>query len=198
MRRAPSKTAAKKPASSNVKHNGIASAAVLKRTGKGWNQWFALLDRAGAKKWNHAKIAAHLYEKCKCPGWWNQMVAVGYEQARGLREKHERPEGYSISVSRTVGASLSKLYRAWATPAARKAWLQETKPITVRKATANKSMRVTWCDQKTSLEVNFYAKGMGKSQVVVQHSKLPDAKAGESMKRYWGKTLDGLRAAVEK
>ena len=43
---------------------------------------------------------------------------------------------------------------------------------TIRKATPKKSLRVTWGDGRTSLNVSFQAKGAGKSQVVVQHVKL--------------------------
>jgi hypothetical protein len=59
-------------------------------------------------------------------------------------------------------------------------------------------MRVSWNDKKTSLEINFYPKGADKSQVVVQHSKLPDAKSSAKMKTYWGKALDRLRSSLEK
>jgi hypothetical protein len=52
----------------------------------------------------------------------------------------------------------------------RKTWLPES--ITIRKATANKSMRITWIDEVTHLNVDFYSKGELKSQVVVQHSKI--------------------------
>jgi hypothetical protein len=58
-------------------------------------------------------------------------------------------------------------------------------------------MRMTWKDGKTSLQISFLGKGDGKSQVVVQHSKLPDAKAAAKMKTYWGKALDRLREVVE-
>lgn len=63
----------------------------------------------------------------------------------------------------------------------------------IRQATANKSMRITWVDNKTSLEVNFYPKGQAKSQLVVQHGKLPDAQAAAKMKIYWSKKLDWLK-----
>jgi hypothetical protein len=59
-------------------------------------------------------------------------------------------------------------------------------------------MRVTWNDVKTSLEINFYPKGDDKSQVVVQHSKLPNAKASATMKTYWTRALDRLRDTLEK
>jgi len=185
--------------SSARKIAGISDDAVKKRTGRTWNQWFAILDKAGARKMNHPQIAAYIYKEQKLPGWWAQMVTVGYEQARGLREKHQRPEGYEISVSRVVDVPLASLFRAWQEAKQRDKWLgaKESKKLEVRRATANKSLRITWSDEKTSLEVNFYQKGKSKAQVVVQHSKLKDAEAAVKMKSYWGKTLDGLKAYLE-
>ena len=171
--------------------------AVAAKTGKNWKQWFALLDKGGARKMTHQEIVKLLSEKHDVGPWWQQMVTVTYEQARGLRDKHQKPAGYQISVSRTVNAPLGKLYRAFANAKTRSSWLPED-GLVVRTATTDKSMRVTWNDKKTSLEVNFYAKGPDKSQVVVQHSKLQDAKSSAKMKTYWGKALDRLRAALEK
>ncbi|OGC86173.1 MAG: hypothetical protein A2142_02430 [candidate division Zixibacteria bacterium RBG_16_48_11] len=182
--------------SSGAKIAGISDEAVKKKTGRTWNQWIAILDKAGAKQMNHTRMAAYLYKQQKLPGWWAQMVTVGYEQARGLREKHQRPEGYSVSASRVVNVPLSTLYHSWAEAKQRDKWLK-VKRIEVRKATANKSIRITWSDKKSSLEVNFYDKGKSKTQVVVQHSKLKDAKAAEKMKGYWAKKLDGLKAFLE-
>ena len=125
------------------------------------------------------------------------MVAVTYEQQRGMREQHQRPEGFQISVSRTVNAPIAKLFKSFENAKARNAWLAE-EGLVVRKATANKSMRVTWVDGKTSLEINFYPKDNDKSLVVVQHSKLPDAKSSAKMKTYWATALDRLRTSVEK
>ena len=34
------------------------------------------------------------------------MIAVTYEQACGLRDKHEKPQGFEISVSRTIDAPI--------------------------------------------------------------------------------------------
>ena len=183
--------------SSGAKIAGISDEAVKKRTSQSWNQWFAILDKAGARKMNHTQIAAYLYKEQKLPGWWAQMVTVGYEQARGLREKHQRPEGYSISVSRVIDVPLSALYHSWADARQRDKWLK-VKGIQIRKFTPNKSMRITWSDKKTNLEVNFYNKGKSKAQVVVQHSKFRNAKAVEKMREYWAKKLDSLKTYLEK
>jgi uncharacterized protein YndB with AHSA1/START domain len=171
--------------------------AVKAKTGKTWKEWFGILDKAGAKKMNHQEIAKYLNTEQGVGPWWGQMVTVTYEQARGMRKPNERPDGYQISVSRTVKVPIEKLYKAFANDKARNAWLAED-GLAVRKATANKSMRVTWNDVKTSLEINFFPKGDDKSQVVVQHSKLPNAKASATMKTYWTRALDRLRDSLEK
>ena len=85
---------------------------------------------------------------------------------------------------------LARLYRAWKDPRERKRWLGET-PFTVRTARANKSLRITWTDQ-TSVEVLFYAKPGGKSQVAIQHRKLPDRDSGLRIKAFWSERLDAL------
>ncbi len=176
-----------------IQYAGVGDEAVRAKTGKGWKEWFALLDKAGVQKMAHKDIAQYLYDTHKVDGWWSQMITVGYEQARGMREKHQRAEGhYDISVSRTLDVPISKLFAAWQNDATRKKWLGED-GLTIRKATPNKSMRITWVDQKTSLEVNFYPKGQTKGQVVVQHGKLPDAKTAAEMKIYWSKKLDCLK-----
>jgi hypothetical protein len=170
----------------------LSDEAVSAKTGKVWKEWFSLLDKAGAQKLTHRQIAELLSSKHGVPPWWSQMVTVTYEQAKGLREKHEKPEGYQISVSRTVATPLATLYKSFANEKTRKSWLEE-EGLTVRKATPNKTMRVTWKDEKTGLDIYFSSKDSRKSQVVVQHNKLADAKAAARMKTYWSKALDRLK-----
>ncbi len=175
----------------------IGDEAVKAKTGKNWQGWFTVLDKANAKNLNHTEIATYLYKKQKLDGWWAQMIAVTYEQERGLRQKYERPGGYEISVSKVVPVTLSALYKSWNDEKLRNQWLKE-KELTIRKATANKSMRVSRVDNKTSLEVNFYAKGDSKAQVVVQHSKLANMTEAEKMKKYWREKLEKLNGMLGK
>jgi uncharacterized protein YndB with AHSA1/START domain len=167
--------------------------AVEAKTGKTWTAWFKILDTAGAKKMTHQEIAELLHTKHKVAPWWTQMVTVTYEQARGLREKHEKPGGFEISVSRTVEAPISKTFKAWTDEKSRARWLPAK--MTIRKATANKTLRLTWNDG-TSVVAYFSPKTSGKCQVVAQHGKLKDAKAGEKMKKYWADALDRLKEAL--
>ena len=176
------------------KITGMSDEAVKAKTGKAWREWFAVLDKAGAKKMAHRDIAQLLYEKHKVPGWWCQMVTVGYERARGLRQVHQTATGYSVSRSKTIAAPVGKLFRAWQDRKLRGRWLKHK--LTIRKATRNKSLRITWADGKTHVDVMFYPKGAGRTQVNVQHNKLPAARDVSAKKTYWAERLDRLAAAV--
>jgi uncharacterized protein YndB with AHSA1/START domain len=173
----------------------ISDEAVEAKTGRTWSRWFKHLDAAGAKKMTHQEIVAHLHDKHGVRPWWTQMVAVTYEQARGLRDKHEKREGFEISVSRTVAAPIPKAYKAWIDDKTRKKWLPSN--VTIRKATTNKSLRLNGEDGQTIVAAAFLAKGDGKTQVVAQHNKLPDAKAAAKMKKFCGEALDRLKELIE-
>ena len=168
--------------------------AVESKTGKNWSRWFKHLDAAGGKKMTHQEIVAHLRDKHDVRSWWQQMVAVTYEQARGLRDVGEKPSGYEISVSRTIDAPVSKAFKAWSDGKTRRKWLPDE--FSVRKSTANKAMRISWPDG-TDLVAAFAAKGDAKCQVVAQHAKLKDAKAAAKMKKFWADALDRLKELIE-
>ncbi|HZM00508.1 MAG TPA: hypothetical protein VFD43_09680 [Planctomycetota bacterium] len=170
---------------------------MLKATGKGWAQWFALLDKAGGSKKDHKGIVACLYPRHLRDGWWSQMITVAYEQARGLRQKHEKPGGFSVSGSKTVEVPLTHLFAAWADDAVRRVWLGPYAAFTIRKVTPGKSMRITWIDGASHVDANFYAKGPTKSMVQVEHGKLRNATEAKKVKAYWGIALDRLKRTIE-
>lgn len=174
----------------------ISSAAVKVKTGRGWNEWLTILDREKAAKAGHKATAELLNRKYGVPGWWSQMVTVGYEQARGLRAKHQKPEGFEIGASRVIDADVKRVFKAWADARSRARWLPKI-AITVHKSTPHKTMRVTWIDGTKSISVYFTHKGAGKTQVAVQHGKLASAAAARKMKAFWGARLDALKRTLE-
>jgi hypothetical protein len=182
--------------STGGKYGGISSAAVKEATGQTWARWLTLLDRAGAQKLPHREIVRWLQTKHNLPDWWGQMVAVGYEQARGLRLKHQKSDGFEVSVTKTIAAPVDRAFAAWKMPALREKWLPRT-PLTIRKATPHKSIRILWADG-TALSVNFWPKGPLKCQVVPQHAKLPTPDSAEVMKAYWALKLEALQAFLER
>ena len=168
------------------------SDAILKtRTGCTWERWVKALDQVRAYEWTHSEIARHVVERYKIPGWWAQSVTVGYERIKGLRAVGQRRSGaFEASKSRTFAVPLGRLYRLFHDARQRKRWLPDVR-LTVRSATPEKSMRITWPD-RTSVAVGFYPKGAGKSQVAIQHEKLPDKATAERLKTYWTERLDAL------
>jgi uncharacterized protein YndB with AHSA1/START domain len=176
---------------------GIGTDAVAKATGKAWDQWLAVLDKAGAVAMPHKAIASMLSNKYGVPPWWSQMVTVGYEQARGMREAYQKSDGYSASATRTMQVTLDRLYGAWADPKLRELWMGAP-PVTVRRSTDGKSMRITWAAGESNVDVNFYPAGEGKSRVEVEHGKLADSKSRAEKKSFWSGALQRLKAMLEK
>lgn len=178
-----------------VKYNGVGDGAVRVATKKGWDEWFAILDGVEAYTWAHPQIAQYLSREQGVPDWWSQMVTVGYEQARGLRAKGQKADGFSTNGSRTLDAPVAAVYAAWADEERRHLWLPDAL-FTISKATPNKSLRILWSDGASRVDVDFYSKGEHKSQVTIQHSKLPDGKRAAEYKAYWSSALDRLHQFI--
>ncbi|HLG37716.1 MAG TPA: hypothetical protein VI338_06240 [Nitrososphaera sp.] len=62
-----------------------------------------------------------------------------------------------MSASRTFQVPVGILYNHWSNEEMRKQWLKDQ--VVIRKATVNKSMRITWSDN-THVDVYFYEKGV--------------------------------------
>jgi len=172
---------------------GVSSDAVARRTGKSWAQWFALLDAAGAAELDHKGIVAVLAQRHGVGPWWQQMVTVAYEQARGKNGNAASDDGFQVDVSRVLELPLAKLFRFWAEPAERNKWLADDR-FSIHKATASKSIRARWGRGVSRIDVDFCEKGPSKSQVTVQHNRIETSDAAEQMKAYWAKKIGALEA----
>ena len=168
--------------------------AIRAKTGKTWAQWVRALDAIGAIRMPHREIASHVHTTYAIGGWWAQTVTVGYERIRGLREVGQRRGGaYEFSKSRTFPVPAPVLYRAFTSPTVRARWLGGVS-FTIRKKTANKSIRIAWPDQ-THVEVQLTPKG-DKSQVSITHAKLASKDAATKLKAWWHERLDALTTVL--
>ena len=174
---------------------GMSDAAIEAATGCNWKRWVGALDHVKAHEWSHRAIADYVHEKFKVPDWWTQAVTVGYERIRGLREIGQRRGGsYEASKSRTFGAPVEAVFDAFAKARRRSRWLPDVK-LTVRKATPNRSVRITWEDG-TSVEVWLTAKGKEKCSAQVAHRMLKDRESAARAKAYWGDRLEALAGVL--
>jgi hypothetical protein len=170
---------------------------VKAKTGRSWHEWFDVLENASADKLNHQEVVSFLNRRHDLNDWWSQMVAKVYEQHARIHEQYERAEGYEISVSKSFIVDVRIIYEAWFTDEKRRRWLQES-PLKITATTRNKSIRAQWANGQSRLSIDFYSKGENRSQVVVQHMKLPSLKAAEDMQTFWKEKLDTLEEMIKK
>ena len=129
---------------------------IRRRTGRGWEEWFELLDEWGAPNRTHRETARWLAEQQGLhPLAWNvQAVAASYERARGLRAVGEKDDGFVVTASRTVAVPVERLYEAFVSDSARARWLPDGR-LRERTATRPKSARFDWGDGDTRVNVTF-------------------------------------------
>lgn len=175
---------------------GVSDEAISKATSKTWVDWVRALDDLGAASKPHPEIAATVQRDFGISSWWAQTVTVGYERIKGLRDIGQQRDGtYEANKSKTFPVPIAWLYRAFSDPETRERWLPGV-ALTVRTATAERSMRITWEDE-TSVAVWFVAKGESKSLAQVQHGKLATKDELEAKKAYWTERLTALGELLE-
>jgi hypothetical protein len=162
---------------------------IRRRTGRGWEEWFDLLDEWGAPDRTHREKARWLAEQQGAdPLAWNvQAVVSSYELARGLREPGEKDDGtFSVSASKTVAVPVERLYDAFGDPR-----------LSERTATKPRSARFDWEESDSRVNVSFSPKGDAKSVVALEHVRLPDAGEAARMKTHWRDQLTALKRELE-
>jgi hypothetical protein len=171
---------------------------IRRRTGRGWEEWFAMLDDWGASERSHREIARWLAEQQGAvPLAWNvQAVVGGYELARGLREVGEKDDGFAVTASRTIAAPVGRLYDAFVDESARERWLPGA-VLFERTATRPKSVRFDWGNGTTRVHVTFLAREEAKSTVALEHRRLADAGEAARSKAYWRERLIALKELLE-
>lgn len=171
---------------------GVGNEAVAERTGKSWEEWLAILDDKAAIELPHTAIARWLHNAFALDGWWAQTITVGYEQARGLRDKHEKPTGFEISRSRTMASTPEQCFTAFSNSKLRKRWLAGAPALEVRTADKAKSIRFSWGDRGSWFEARLYSKRQGRTVVTIQHGNLSSGAEAMHLQSWWGEALDRL------
>jgi hypothetical protein len=172
---------------------GMKDEAVAKKTGRTWKEWVGVLDRAGAAAWPHGRIAEHLHA-IGVGDWWSQMVTVGYERIRGLRERGQRRDGtFELNKSKTYPVPVAELWKVFMRC---KEWLDGEK-LRMSTATKHKTMRMKWSDG-TPVEAYFLEKGPSKSQLALSHRKLTSRAEAARLRTYWAERLVKIGEMLER
>ena len=191
--------------------NRISDESVREATGRSWDEWLGVLDKAGAARWAHRDIASFLAEDHGIPPWWQQMVTVGYEQARGLRTVGQTAAvGYEIGVRRTLAVTPEQAWALLASPEGMKAWLGVAADMTeaapyrtgdgregeFRVVKPGSHVRLGYAvapgPPQSTLQVRVLPAASGRATLSFHHEKLASADERERMRVHWGRVLDAL------
>jgi uncharacterized protein YndB with AHSA1/START domain len=196
--------------------SGPSNDAVLRATGRRWDDWFAALDRAGANELDHRSIVALLRDREGLDEpWWQQTVTVAYEKARGLRAEvgQTADAGFQVGVRRTVDLPAEAAWSWLLDGPGRRVWLGPCPSLTlepgatyacedgtrgeVRSVRPGERVRLTWhppdLDAPSTLQLTVTPKD-GRCVVAFHQEKLPGLDAREAMKVRWRAVLAELAA----
>lgn len=174
-------------------------AEIRRRTGRGWERWFDLLDEWRADGMTHREVARRVADELGIAplAWEAQAVTLSYERARGLRAIGQRADGrFAITASRTVAVPVDALFEAFVDGSQRERWLPDGR-LSERTATRPTSVRFDWAAGETRVNVVLVAKGAARSTATVEHARLADAAEAKDMKAYWRQRLTSLKSQLE-
>jgi hypothetical protein len=166
-------------------------------TGRDRDGWFAVLDAWGAADRPYRETAGWLRDEHGLSAWWAQKLTVEYEESRGVRAPGIRDDGtYTVTATKSIAAPAQRLYEAFVDPTVRGCWLPDA---TVRDRTMrpDRSARFDWGDGGERVSVTFVPSGETKTQVGVEHARLPSESAAAVAKAAWRDRLATLKTLLE-
>ena len=172
-----------------------------------------MLDAADATDFDHKGIVTHLEQHHpETDSWWRQSIAVGYEQARGMRELGETASGFQVSVQRSVPGDAGAAWRLiearsdslfggpveltegarYEVPAVGDSMAASGE---VRVVKPGDRIRMTWqpvgWEAPALVQVTLLEAVSGKTAVNVLIEKLPDTEQREIARAHWRSALGG-------
>lgn len=194
---------------------GIGTEAVERATGHGWEFWLDHLDEHAATELSHPEIVSILAAAGIESAWWQQQIAVGYEQARGLREVGETANaGYQVGCQRTIRTSKAELWAFLTSSAGIATWLGDGVEVAltpgeqfetaeaiqgeIRTRADGERLRLTWQPpgwaRPSTLQLTLSCPRNTSTKTVLRfhHEHLADAETREAMRTRWHAVLDAI------
>jgi hypothetical protein len=170
--------------------------AVARATGRDWATWFAALDDEGAHDLDHPVLVRLLDERFElASGWWQQTVAVAWEQHVGRRRPGQVADGtWQLGVRRTVPVP-----RATAWHLVRDRLLDSDEHFEVRSERVNQRLRLR-CEGPvlpagSTLQVTLSEAARG-TTIGVHHEGIPDEQRRNELRDAWRRRLEQLRGDI--
>ena len=186
--RSPDRAQSSSPATARAAEPEVADERIREATGRGWDEWRALIDDAGLRDVGHTAIAAWLGSEHQVEAWWAQAVTIGYERIVGLRRRGQMADGtFTVNAGRTLELDADDL-RARLLDG--RDGLFPGMATDLRSRAASKAVRIAFPEGVALIAIDPAAKG--RTKVTVQHEKLPSPEAAERLKAYWTDWLAAL------
>ncbi len=116
------------------------------------------------------------------------------ESGADVFDPSSKPNGFVITVTRTLDGSVSAVFRAFNDPT-RRDWCHE-RLYSVRSTVAPRMLRLAMPDESV-VAVSIARQGNTRCMVAVEQSKLPDAPAGERARQGWKGSLERLAMLLD-
>lgn len=196
--------------------NAVTDEALIKATGRSWDDWERVLETCGAAELKHGQIVG-LLEGLLKDQWWRQTVAVEYARRKGLRAVGETAStGFQIGVRRTVPLALDDAWRLVTSPKGVRAWLGDTPGLAWEKGAAYTAADGAWGEVRVVKEgshvrVTRLALGEKRASTIqvrvipastgttisFHEEHLPDAEAREERRGHYEAVLDRFARLAE-
>jgi len=186
-----------------------------KATGKTLKQWFQELNGIEGLKKGRRACVQYIYEQ-HADAWWPTTIFVEYEKHHDVKKKDGLPEGYTICVTKSIGAPVAKVYKSWTNAATFKEMFGDgaTQSVevdgqisckagckgTFTRVRPDKDLRFTWehkgCTAPMQVDVQFQD-NKGKCLMNVMTSRIQTRAEADGLRNAWTQTLNQLKTICE-
>lgn len=203
------------------KINNVSAEAVQKATGKNWDEWLTIIDKTGGEQLSHKEIVTFLGGNYDISPWWQQMITVGYEFARGRRVTGQTSDaGFQIGAQKTVAVSKEKVWDFLLSKKGLPIWLGKIDNMIFKKGTQYltedgikgeirsildfQKIRLIYKpkndNKDTTLQISLSCPRNTrlKTNIRFHHEELSGTKQRDKMRRHWKKVLDTIKKEIEK
>jgi uncharacterized protein YndB with AHSA1/START domain len=191
----------------------VTDQSVKKGTGKNWQEWKKLLDKAGASQWPRKQIVALLTTKYKLSPWWRQMVTTGYEILTGKKVEGRNAKGeFSVTATKSFQINAKTLWKILASEKGLAVWLKPMSKLKlkagqtfeceggiygeIRTIKPGQRIRIKWQDSEwekpTILQVFIVPRKGEKALLAFHHEKLINGRLRNEIRAHWKQVLSDL------
>lgn len=169
----------------------VSDDAVREATGRGWDEWCAVIDGDPVRDRGHTAMAAFV-QGLGADAWWAQTVTVGYERIRGLRLPYQNPDGtFTAGRTKTIMVDATAL-RSMLLDDDERDVLFPAFATELRSRSTSKNVRLGIED--SVVQIAMTPASGGRTKISVAHSRLAKAEEVNVWKEFWADWIEGLNA----